>query len=224
MKGIVEWELISGFTLGQNYAFRFIYLSYIMKASDIIMYGIYKITNKLNGKCYIGKSSDIEKRWKYHQTQYTYEKEWNKTLYKAFRKHGLHNFTFEVIESMSKDYYNKFSNNREEYWITYYDSFNNGYNETKGGDGGFIQKAVSKNRKLTEADVKNIRKLYASCNIGLSDAYTLYQNKISKRGFQAVWLGQNYKKIMPEVYTEENKRKHILLEHKRQGELRRQKK
>ena len=94
------------------------------------MYGIYKITNLTNNKSYIGKSSNIEERWKYHQTRYNDEKDWNKSLYSALRKYGLENFSFEVLEKMDKQYYDKFGNNREEYWILYYNSVNQGYNET----------------------------------------------------------------------------------------------
>ena len=188
------------------------------------MFGIYKITNKINNKCYIGKSSNIEERFKYHQEEYSFHtKNWNKTLYKAFRKYGIDNFTFEIIEEMTEEYYNKFSNNREQYWIAYYDSLENGYNETEGGDGGAIPRGLSQTKKLTDAEVENIRELYASCEICASDAYELYKDKISKRGFQAVWLGENHKKIKPEVFTEENKRKHILIEHQRQGKLRKEK-
>lgn len=186
--------------------------------------GIYKITNKINGKCYIGKSSDIEKRWNYHKISFNYEKEKQKTLYRAFRKYGIENFTFEILEEMTEELYDQFANNREEYWILFYNSFNNGYNETKGGDGGYIEKGVEKNRKLTVSEVEHIRDLYSECKLCLDDAYNLYKDRMTKRGFQAVWLGQNYKKIKPEVFSEENKRKHIFMEHQRQGRLRKEKK
>ena len=189
------------------------------------MYGIYKITNKLNNKCYIGKSSNIKERFTYHKQNYQCKtKDWNKPLYKAFRKYGIENFDFSVIEKMTEKDYEKFSNNREQYWIMYYDSFKNGYNATEGGDGGAIPRGLSKTKKLTDKEVIEIRKLYESCEVCLSDAYELYKNKISKRGFQAVWLGENHKNIMPEVYTDENKRKHVLIEHQRQGQLRKEKK
>ena len=183
------------------------------------MLGIYKITNTINNKVYIGKSTNIEKRWKYHLEHYTCSKEFNKTLYKALRKYGDKNFTFEVIESMDDLSYDDISNEREKYWIEYYNSYKNGYNETPGGDGGW-DAAIKKIKKLTENDVQKIRTLYGECNIGLSEAYELFSDKISKRGFQAVWNGVNYKKIMPEVYSEENKQKHNLLERQRQGRLR----
>lgn len=64
------------------------------------MIGIYKITNILNGDCYIGKSNDIKRRWQQHRTNYNNEnlKCYNLHLYRAFRKYGIDNFLFEVIE------------------------------------------------------------------------------------------------------------------------------
>lgn len=188
------------------------------------MCGIYKITNMLNGKSYIGKSQDIEKRWIYHKTMYRTVKENNKALYQAFSKYGLENFIFEVIEEMTTEEYALFSNNREQYWILYYNSYKNGYNNTLGGDGGYIELAAAANRKLTLEEVTQIRELYANCELCLDDAYRLFENKMTRRGFQAVWLGQNYKHIKPEVFTEENKKKHSLIEHQRQGKLRKGKK
>ena len=75
--------------------------------------GIYKITNIINNKCYIGKSSNIEARLNYHQKRYNDKgSEWDKLLYKAIRKYGLENFTFEIIEEcLGKDL-----SSREDYW------------------------------------------------------------------------------------------------------------
>lgn len=96
------------------------------------MIGIYKITNKINGKCYIGQSIDIEKRWKDHQLPCRQTgKSSNYPLYRAFKKYGLNNFNFSVIEECELDQLDI----REQYWIKYYDSYNNGYNATLGGQG-----------------------------------------------------------------------------------------
>lgn len=89
---------------------------------------IYKITNKINNKCYIGQTTDYVRRFREHKNMGSGFEE-NKVLYKAFKKYGIENFEFEVIEDKTPDY-----NEREKYWIKYYDSYNNGYNETLGGD------------------------------------------------------------------------------------------
>jgi group I intron endonuclease len=62
--------------------------------------GIYKITNKINGKCYIGQSQHIEKRWTDHKTasHNQNDKGYEYPLYRAFRKYGIDNFTFEIIQ------------------------------------------------------------------------------------------------------------------------------
>lgn len=45
--------------------------------------GIYKITNNINNKCYIGQSRNIEKRWRDHKYSNL-----DYPLYRAFRKYG----------------------------------------------------------------------------------------------------------------------------------------
>ena len=96
------------------------------------MIGIYKITNLINNKIYIGQSRNIEKRWKDHtSTAFNeFDHAYNYPLYKAIRKYGIENFKFEVIEECSIEELNK----KEIYWIEYYDSFFHGYNQTLGGD------------------------------------------------------------------------------------------
>ena len=95
------------------------------------MIGIYKITNKINNKVYIGQSRDIVDRWNAHK-YYTYS---SKTkLQNAFTKYGISNFTFEVIEECDiKDL-----DEKEKYWINYYNSYEDGYNMTLGGQEGRI--------------------------------------------------------------------------------------
>lgn len=95
------------------------------------MVGIYKITNKINNKVYIGQSKDIEKRWENHK-YYTYS---TKTqLQCAFAKYGISNFLFEVIEECDVEDLDE----REKFWISYYNSYENGYNMTMGGQEGRI--------------------------------------------------------------------------------------
>lgn len=84
------------------------------------MIGIYKITNKINQKCYIGKSINIEQRFKKHKTDAFWVSEKNfkydYPLYQAFRKYGIENFLFEILEECKEEeldakeqfYYNLF--------------------------------------------------------------------------------------------------------------------
>lgn len=188
------------------------------------MQGIYKITNKINQKCYIGKSKNITERWNYHKTRYNDEREYDKPLYRAFRKYGIENFTFDILEELQE--YDKESNEREKYWIKFYNSYEKGYNGTKGGDGGItVLSPREKYGKLTTNEVFYLRKRFAECKYPASYIYECeFKDKITKRGFQAIWLGQNAKNIMPEVFTEENKQKNLQLGRLYEGLLRRRKK
>lgn len=93
---------------------------------------IYKITNKINGKVYVGQTKyDIIKRWDEHRHDHK-RKNLKRPLYEAMRKYGFFNFEIEALEEVSDE--NKL-NDRERYWIEYYGSFKNGYNATIGGEG-----------------------------------------------------------------------------------------
>lgn len=93
---------------------------------------IYKITNIINNKCYIGQTNNVQRRFAEHkrESQKTNPKDSTaKILYRAIQKYGLENFNFEVLEENVEHY-----NEREKYWIEYFDSYNNGYNATIGGE------------------------------------------------------------------------------------------
>lgn len=177
------------------------------------MQGIYKITNLITNKCYIGKTNNSERRWKDHQRLAFTEghKEYNKTLYRSMRKYGIENFTFEIIEEL-EDY--SISGEREKYWVAFYNSYHNGYNESEGGDGGSMpghcQGSTNGRARLTEEDVIKIRTLYSQ-GISKGECYKLFQDKITESGFARVWTGQTWSHIMPEVFTEENKQRNASL-------------
>lgn len=113
--------------------------------------GIYKIKNLINGKVYIGQSVDIYKRWGDHKSMAIAEKYkigYDYPLYRAFRKYGLENFSFEVIEECDREELNE----REMYYIESYRSYikyedSNGYNQTLGGDGA-LGKEFSEETKI----------------------------------------------------------------------------
>lgn len=63
------------------------------------MIGIYKITNKITGQSYIGKSTNIERRWCEHKTP---KAQGNNKLHDDMKKYGIDNFVFEVLEECEK--------------------------------------------------------------------------------------------------------------------------
>lgn len=93
---------------------------------------IYKITNNINGHAYIGKTDrSISERWREHKKDANRPNFQNRPLYRAINKYGIQNFIIEEIEECDND----IASEKEKYWIKYYDTFNNGYNATIGGDG-----------------------------------------------------------------------------------------
>ena len=99
---------------------------------------IYKIVNKVNGKVYVGQTTDtLERRFQAHITESTKNRSKNRPLYKAFSKYGLENFYIEALETLPPD--TDLLQRQEIFWISYYKSFCGdtdswGYNATRGGD------------------------------------------------------------------------------------------
>lgn len=93
---------------------------------------IYKITNRVNNKVYIGQTRfTVEHRFKQHLKNHNIEHR-TQPLYLAFAKYGTDNFYVETLEECPIDKLDE----REIFWIAKYDSFNKGYNATLGGSKG----------------------------------------------------------------------------------------
>ena len=151
------------------------------------MIGIYKITNKVNGKCYIGQSTHIEKRWTKHRNTATNPKyhEYNYPLYRAMRKYGLQNFSFEVLEECSV----KDLNEKEKYYIFLYDSqlSHNGYNQDEGGTNVV-------HGKLTWDVVNEIKNKIKTTKLLLTEIaeeYDLHENTIQNINSGRTWRVDN---------------------------------
>lgn len=148
------------------------------------MVGIYKITNKINGKVYIGQSVNIGARWTQHRTRPFRERaeQYNSPLYRSIRKYGLSNFLFEVIEETKAEDLNK----AEIKWINYYQSTDpsKGYNLSTGGEGSCYPLV------LTSQQVQEIRQALMYSNESETKIATKYN--VSQRTISSINLGQTW--------------------------------
>ena len=143
---------------------------------------IYKITNIINNKCYIGKTlNTVQERWREHCSDYKKRDEEKRPLYSAMKKYGIENFKVEEVEQCSENIVNE----REKYWIEYYGSFHNGYNATLGGDG----KAYLDRQLLikTYNEIQNIKETAKILNIDAGHlSKILKENNIEVKTSQQV--------------------------------------
>jgi len=116
---------------------------------------IYKITNRINNKVYIGQTNNIRNRWNEHKRNGSSKELGNNyKLYNAMNKYGINIFDFEIIEGPITNY-----NEREKYWISFYNSFTNGYNMTIGGEDPPILKGENSCLcKYSDEIINNIQK------------------------------------------------------------------
>lgn len=158
------------------------------------MQGIYKITNKLNNMVYIGQASDLKERISQHkQKRFVPIDMWINMI-------GVENFDFEIIEEGSDINLDE----REQYYIKYYNSQKTGYNKQNGGFNNSIGEGNGR-AKLTYEDVIAIRTAYNN-HQNQKATYELFKDKITFNSFQSVWQGRSWANVMPEVFTEENKK------------------
>ena len=154
---------------------------------------VYKITNKINSKSYIGITNNYHKRWGNHKSTAfnKKDKQYYKPLYCAFRKYGLENFNFEILEQgLSLEE----ANNKEQEYIIFYHSLINeqGYNIAKGGGGSTGVShygAENANANLTEEEAQYI------LDHRDQPEYLLYEDfaeKISYGAFKNIYLGKTY--------------------------------
>jgi len=153
--------------------------------------GIYKITNKLNNKVYIGQSVNIKQRFKDHKSKQKRNREPNSHLYNSIEKYGLENFSFEVLEECE---YTEL-NNRETFYINSHNSQDSskGYNKTKGGDSHSVGENNGRSL-LTPDDIFNIRFLRSQCKTR-KEVFKNYKDRISFNGFLDIWQGRRWSHI-----------------------------
>lgn len=169
---------------------------------------IYKITNIINGKSYIGITKDYEIRWKLHRKTCTntHHSEYNKVLYRAIRKYGLENFLFIAsTENLSV----KEAKQREIELISTLRTHvtEHGYNVSPGGDlpnGNNLKGEASPNALLTNEQVKDIIAMRDSGNYTKQEVYNKYSTFIKLAGFNDIWTGRRWKEFQPKSISNPN--------------------
>ena len=154
------------------------------------MCGIYKITNLANGKCYVGQSINIIRRWNEHKRVAfdSSNKNYEYPLYRAIREYGINNFEFSVLEECTPEELD----DKEVHYISLYNSYDNGYNQNLGGQGN-----ISFAWKLTEDEVFEIYDLLANSDWTqrvIAETYEVGQDVISRinQGKSRYHVGYEY--------------------------------
>jgi hypothetical protein len=159
---------------------------------------VYKITNTVNGKIYVGITKQIIKRIGNH-IYYFKNPDSNKNsyLYKALRKYGLENFAIEILEICNSL---EELNNKEVYWISNFQSTNSifGYNLDSGGNLKEPNEQNILNRQLNakvkpvaQYDLKgsliqtfySVKEASRQLNISDSDIHRCHRKNWSRNGF-----------------------------------------
>ena len=89
------------------------------------------IRNKINDKKYIGQAVDIDRRWRDHKSELDGNRHCNPHLQNSWNKYGADNFEFTIIHECDEELLDEL----EIMYIAHFDTYNNGYNLTLGGDG-----------------------------------------------------------------------------------------
>lgn len=132
-----------------------IYSGETAKQNKNIICGIYKITNCINNKIYVGQSIDIFTRWRSHLSDRAKK---NLIVDQAINKYGYENFTLEILEETSPEELNF----KECYWIEKLQSYApQNYNVAIGG-GAMVEN--SRRKKVSNYDRKTGEKIFTYCS------------------------------------------------------------
>lgn len=139
-----------------------------MKIGNLEVYGIiYKITNIINGKIYIGQTTDkrgfngrysfmgkgIERVYNYHKYYKDHNKNYNHYLLNSIEKYGFD--AFKIIEVFDIAFSKNELDIKEDIWIKYFDCIHNGYNWREGGNNGRLSDELKKRLSIIHMGENN---------------------------------------------------------------------
>ncbi len=161
---------------------------------------IYKITNSINSKIYIGQTTQsIKKRWCLHK-----KSESCRAISSAIKKYGADSFKIEIIEECKTL---QELNDREAYWIKEINSLSpNGYNLTTGGNSKTA--SVETKLKMSEAynnqELRNLISTISKKNWENPD----YRENLSKKR-REMWENPEYRSKMSKIRKDAHKNKEL---------------
>ena len=149
---------------------------------------IYKITNKINNKFYIGKTKDsIQKRWKGHVYDMEHCRD-NSLLHNAMRKYGIEHFQISIIEECDDSLLNE----KEKYYIELFHStkYDGNYNITTGGDGGIVNPII--NQQIANQIIETIIQNPLQTLKEISQTFNISYDIVVSINRGATWYNKNY--------------------------------
>lgn len=169
--------------------------------------GVYKITNKVNNKSYIGSSINIKMRWQKHIYDLKKDLHPNKHLLESYKKYGEHNFEFSILEIVEDT---DQLIDREQYYLDFYKSYENGYNIRKFAENNFgykhSKKTIEKCRIAStgKQHTEETKKRISLSNIGkIVSEETKKKMSLAKKGKSSHWKGkkrsEKQKKIISDM-------------------------
>ena len=166
---------------------------------------IYKATNKLNGKIYIGQTiNTLEFRKDQHFRDARCTKKKTTYFHNAIKKYGAENFAFEEIDSANNL---EELNQKERYWIKFYSSNNKefGYNLDSGGKNGG-EKSIEPKRKIGDTTLIKWKNPEIACKMreGLKKGIETQKSKPKK--VKSVYCEYCGKKMSIPAYEEKRRK------------------
>ena len=158
---------------------------------------IYKITNDVNNKIYVGKTNNFIRRYREHFMKTNIKNDPNKALYLAMHKYGFEHFTMSIIEECEDSIWEE----REQYWINTYNSLTpNGYNMIDGGSEPphrFGEKSSHAILTQKEADeIICLLQKYSTVelsNLDIANMYDISVDQIKRINNGQCWIKTNIK-------------------------------
>lgn len=154
---------------------------------------VYKITNLINNKVYIGQSNNPIRRFKEHINGYNY----TSLISQAIKKYGENNFYLDIL------YYGEDYNNKEKFFIKKYETLNHnkGYNIMEGGE----DPPINSHTKFKKEDIEKIR-LALIMGMDKKEIHNIFpqitMGQLTKINKGTCWKDNNLKYPLQENFNE----------------------